>query len=172
VALSDAGAARAARAAVSLAAVLAACATQPTSAPSPQTKLQRALVGNAFERWRDGTGSPFELLADEVQWTILGSSPLAKTYGSREQFLGELIRPFNARLTAPLRPTVHAMHADGDTVIVRFDAAAPARDGSTYRNSYCWCMRFTGQRVTEVVAYLDTRVLDEFWARVAPATRS
>jgi ketosteroid isomerase-like protein len=133
--------------------------------------VNRSLVDAAFERWRDGTGNPFDLLADDAQWTIVGSSPLAKTYRGRDRLLDELIRPFNARLAAPLRPDVRALHVDGDTVIVRFDAEATASDGSLYRNWYCWCMRFADHRVTEVVAYLDTRLLDEFWARVAPVAR-
>jgi uncharacterized protein len=29
-----------------------------------------------------------------------------------------VIRPFNARLATPLVPKVHALYADGDTVIV------------------------------------------------------
>ena len=40
----------------------------------------KALVQASFDRWRSGTGSPFELLVPEADWTIVGSSPLSKTY--------------------------------------------------------------------------------------------
>jgi uncharacterized protein len=74
--------------------------------PSTQ-ESNKALVRASFDRWRSGTGSPFELLVPEAEWTIVGSSPLSKTY-SRQQFLDEVIGPFNARLATPLTPTVRA----------------------------------------------------------------
>ena len=39
----------------------------------------KALVQASFGRWKSGTGGPFELLAPDAEWTIVGSSPLAKT---------------------------------------------------------------------------------------------
>jgi hypothetical protein len=38
---------------------------------------KKTLVQASFDRWREGTGSPFELLAPEVDWTIVGPSPLS-----------------------------------------------------------------------------------------------
>jgi uncharacterized protein len=67
----------------------------------------KALVRASFERWANGTGGPFELLAPDAEWTIVGSSPLSKTSRSRREFLAEVIDPFNARMATPLRPTVH-----------------------------------------------------------------
>ena len=40
-----------------------------------------------------------------------------------------MINPFNARLSTPLIPAVHALYADGGTVIAYFSASATARDG-------------------------------------------
>jgi hypothetical protein len=45
------------------------------------------------------TGSPFARLADDANWTITGNSLASKTYHSRESFLSEVIRPFNARMS-------------------------------------------------------------------------
>ena len=60
-----------------------------------ETLENKALVQASFDRWHAGTGSPFELLAPEADWTIVGSSRLSKTYGSRQAFLEEVIQPFN-----------------------------------------------------------------------------
>jgi hypothetical protein len=38
----------------------------------------KALVQASFDRWKNGTGGPFELLATDVEWTIVGSSPLLR----------------------------------------------------------------------------------------------
>ena len=47
----------------------------------------KALVQASFNRWKNGTGGPFELLATDVEWTIVDSSPLAKTYHSKKEFI-------------------------------------------------------------------------------------
>jgi uncharacterized protein len=96
----------------------------------------RSVVQAAFAAWRDGTGSPYDLLAEDVSWTIVGHSDASKTYSSREAFMREVIRPFNARMRQGLRPTLRALHVDGDTVIIFFDASGTARDGKVYANTY------------------------------------
>jgi ketosteroid isomerase-like protein len=39
-------------------------------ASSPQL-YNKALVQASFERWENGTGGPFELLAPDAEWTIV-----------------------------------------------------------------------------------------------------
>jgi ketosteroid isomerase-like protein len=126
------------------------------------------LVRASFDRWRSGTGGPFELLAADVDWTIVGSSPLAKTYHGKQQFIDEVIGPFNARMSKPLAPTVRGIFADGDTVIILFDAEATAKDGKPYRNTYSWYLEMRDAKVVKAVAFFDNRHFDEFWDRVAP----
>ena len=95
----------------------------------------KALVEAKFEAWAAGTGSPYELLADDATWTITGNSLASKTYDSREAFMSEVIRPFNARMSVGLKPTIRNIYADGDTVIVFFDAKGTARDRLPYENT-------------------------------------
>jgi len=127
-----------------------------------------AIVLAKFEAWRAGTGGPFELLDDEARWTIVGSSPASKTYRSKEQFMAEVIRPFNARMQRPLKPTIRSVHTDGETVIVMFDAESLCNDGQPYRNTYAWLMNFKNGRAVDVTAFFDTRLFDDMWTRVAP----
>lgn len=133
---------------------------------SPQEN--KSLVAASFDRWRAGTGSPFELLVPEADWTIVGSSPLSKTYPNRQAFLETVIQPFNARLKTPLVPTVRGLYGDGDTVVILFDAAATAKDDQPYRNSYTWYFRMKDAKVVSVIAFFDTREFDDFWNRVSP----
>ena len=46
----------------------------------------KALVQDRFAAWANGTGSPFELLAEDATWTITGRSAASKTYVGRETF--------------------------------------------------------------------------------------
>ena len=129
----------------------------------------KAVVKASFDRWSAGTGTPFELLLADADWTIVGSSPLSKTYATREAFLEEVIKPFNARMATPMVPAVRGIYADGDVVIIFFDASATTKDGLSYRNTYTWYFRMKDKRVTSAVAFFDTREFDEFWNRVSPA---
>jgi len=129
----------------------------------------KAIVRDAFDRWAAGTGGPFELLTPEADWTIVGSSPLSKTYPSKQAFIDAVIDPFNARLAVPLKPSIRGLYADGDTVIILFDAAATAKDGLPYRNTYTWYFTMKDGQVTSATAFFDTREFDEFWSRVSPS---
>jgi uncharacterized protein len=124
----------------------------------------KALVQASFDRWKNAAGGPFELLDDNVEWTIVGSSPLARTYRNKQEFIDTVIAPFNARMAQPLVPMVRGIYADGDTVIILFDAEATVIDGKPYRNSYTWYF----QMKDEKVAFFDNRHFDEFWNRVSP----
>jgi ketosteroid isomerase-like protein len=151
-----------------------AIATEPQRnviAAEPQrnvTQVNRATVQAAFDQWRVGQGSPFDLLLPEAEWTIVGSSPLSKTYRSKQQFMDEVIIPFNARVKSPLVPTVRGLYADADTVIVFFDGATTALDGLPYRNTYTWYFTLKDGKVVKATAFFDTRVFDELWNRVSP----
>ena len=133
----------------------------------------RTVIERAFEAWREGTGGPYDLLADNVSWTITGHSKAAKTYPSKESFMSEVIRPFNARMRARLIPTtVHELVVDGDRAVVRFDAAGTATDGKPYVNTYAWFLTVRGDRIVNAVAFFDSIVFDDLWTRVVPMSAS
>ena len=136
-------------------------------ADEPVQQRNKALVQAGFDRWKAGQGSPFELLTSDAEWTIVGSSPLSKTY-TRQTFMDEVIGPFNARMSTPLVPTVRGVYADGDMVIILFDAAATAKDGLPYRNTYTWYFQMRSEQVIKAIAFFDTRDFDDLWARVTP----
>ncbi|MBY5619806.1 nuclear transport factor 2 family protein [Rhizobium leguminosarum] len=142
------------------------------AAPHALTETERrnkAAVEAGFEAWATGTGSPYELLADDARWTIEGYSLASKTYPSREAFLREVIRPFNARMKAPLKPAIRNVYVDGDTVIVFFDARGIARDGEPYANTYAWFLDMRDGRIVRASAFFDSVVFNAFWTRVTPA---
>ncbi|MGA7810340.1 nuclear transport factor 2 family protein [Bradyrhizobium sp.] len=129
----------------------------------------KALVRERFEAWAQGTGSPFELLTEDASWTIEGRSVASKTYRGRETFLREVIRPFNARISVGLKPSIRGIYADGDVVVIFFDAKGTARDGEPYANTYFWLFEMHDGRVTRASAMFDSVEFNDFWVRVAPA---
>lgn len=134
-----------------------------------ETESNKAVVAASFEAWKAGTGGPFDLLADDASWTIVGRSVAAKTYAGREAFLRDVIRPFNARLRVPLKPTIRRLYADGDTIIVFFDASGTALDGKPYENTYAWFLEMRSGKIVRASAFFDSIEFNDFWGRIAPA---
>lgn len=149
-------------------AVAALALTAKASANEAETN--RATIAKAMDAWAAGTGGPYELLADDAVWTIAGNSLASKTYPSKEAFMSEVIRPFNARMRARLIPSVHKIYADGDTVVAHFDAQGTARDGKPYVNSYAWILTLKDGRIVRATAFFDAHAFDDFWTRVTPAS--
>lgn len=140
-----------------------------TALAEPTPKLEehnRALVAKGFEAWASGTGSPYDLLAEDASWTITGNSMAARTYPTKEAFLSEVIRPFNARMQSRLIPSVRRLYAEGDTVIAFFDAKGTARDGQTYANTYAWILEMKDSKIVRANAFFDSIAFDDFWKRV------
>nr|ACN18073.1 conserved hypothetical protein [uncultured bacterium BLR5] len=128
----------------------------------------RRAVQAGFDNWRSGTGSVFDLLAPDAKWTIVGHSAASKTYQTRQEFMDDVIRPFNARLSSRLVPTVRGVYADGNTVIVLWDGVAKARDGKAYENSYSWFLQMQGGRIVSATAFYDSIAFNDLWTRVKP----
>lgn len=139
-------------------------ATAFGGAAAADETANKATVQKAFDAWAAGTGSPYDLLADNVTWTITGNSAASKAYGSRDAFINEVIKPFNARMSVGLKPTIRNMYADGDTVIVFFDAAGMAKDGQRYKNTYAWFLDLDGGKIVKASAFFDSIAFDKLWA--------
>jgi ketosteroid isomerase-like protein len=131
-------------------------------------QANKDLIKAAFDEWAAGTGGPFALLADDATWTVVGNSPVSRTFPSKKEFIDVVIDPFNARLSTPLVPSVRALFAEDDWVIALFDGAATAADGRPYRNTYTWYMRLRDGAVVEVIAFFDTIEFTDFWQRLSP----
>ncbi|WP_202845071.1 nuclear transport factor 2 family protein [Luteimonas saliphila] len=131
------------------------------SADAPtRTAANEALIRNAFDAWRAGTGGVFDLLHEDAVWTVGGDSPVSGTYRGKRDFMDNAVAPITARLATPIVPEVDHLVAQGDTVVAVWRGIARAHDGSTYTNHYAWHMVFDADgRIVRVVAFLDTWVL-------------
>src|SRR3954451_14859516 len=96
-----------------------------TDTRNEPTHANRETVRRAFEAWRDGAGTITDLFATDMVWRTAGRPVVSREYGSRQEFVDEVLASFGARFSSssdPFRPvTIRSLHADGDTVIVRWD---------------------------------------------------
>ena len=141
-------------------------ATEATANPAEN----KAVVARSFDAWVAGTGSPFDLLAEDASWTIEGNSVESRTYAGRQTFIREVIQPFNARMSVGIKPRVRSITAEDDRVVILFDASGTARDGRPYVNSYAWFFEMKDGQVQKANAFFDAIAFNDLWSRV-PAER-
>ena len=98
----------------------------------------------------------FENVADDVQWTVAGTHPMAGVYKTKTDFLAHTFQRLNKLLTGELVLNVDHVTVSGDTAVVEMTSASTARNGKPCANRYCWVVRFDGGLIKEVRAYVDS----------------
>ncbi len=125
----------------------------------------KALVRAAFAPWEQGDGGPFfDLVADDVTWTVIGTTPVSGVYHSKQALIDKAFGPLLERLEGPLKTTFIDLAADGDRVFLRFASTGTAKGGTAYNQVYCFAMVMREGRIVEIVAYLDTQLLAEMFS--------
>jgi ketosteroid isomerase-like protein len=136
-----------------------------------RTETNREIIRRAFDAWRRGAAPITDVFAPEMVWRIEGHSAASKEYGSKQQFIDEVLTPFGDRFTVsePFRPvTIRGVFADDDTVIVIWDGRGIARNGQLYENSYAWIMKLADGLVIDGTAFYDSISFNDLWDRVRP----
>ncbi len=119
----------------------------------------KQLLQHIFSELSNGNPGPFvESLADDVQWTIIGTTDWSKTFDGKQAVLVELLGPLSANFDAPMRVTAHRFIAEDDFVVVEGRGQATTRAGKLYNNTYCWVYRIADGKVKELTEYMDTQL--------------
>jgi uncharacterized protein (TIGR02246 family) len=128
------------------------------------TAENKKLIQDAFTAWARGDGNAFfNLLAEDVHWTVIGSTPVSRTYPSRAAFVEGAVKPLTAKLAGLIVPTVRDIIAEGDKVVLQWEGRSSGTNGAIYHQTYCWVMRMADGKVREGTAYLDTELITQIW---------
>ena len=128
------------------------------------TAENKKIVQDAFTAWARGENNAvFDLLAEDVRWTVIGSTPVSRTYFSKREFCDGAVKPLGAKISGAIQATVRVVSADGDKVIVQWDGRATGKNGTLYNQTYCWVMRVENGKVREGTASLDTELITQLW---------
>ena len=131
----------------------------------------KEIVQQYFDGWQNGKGNFFDLLAPNAVWTITGSGAMVGTY-QKQELVDKVIVPFNARLSAPIVPTVRGIWADGDMVIALWDGEATTNEGKPYNNTYTWYFKMKDGKAIEVIAFLDMQKFTDLWTNVSVSPKN
>jgi uncharacterized protein len=128
--------------------------------------LQPSYVESLFANLENGkSGAFFEHVADDVNWTVMGSHPLAGTYHTKADFLAHTFARLDKILKEGVVLRVTNIMVDGDSAAVEMESLSTALNGKAFDNRYCWIARFSDGTIVEVRAYLDSalvqRLIDE-----------
>jgi ketosteroid isomerase-like protein len=107
------------------------------------------------------SGVFFDSVADDVQWTVTGTHPMAGVYKTKTDFLAHTLHRLNKLLNGDLVLNVNHIIVSGDTAVVEMTSASTARNGKPYVNRYCWVVRFEAGIIKEVRAYLDSFLVQQ-----------
>ena len=128
--------------------------------------IQADSVRSLFANLESGrTDIFFDHVAEDVNWTVMGTHPLAGTYHTKADFLAHTFARLNKLLKEGVILRVINLLVDGDTAVVELQSLSTALNGKPFNNRYCWIARFSNGTIVEVRAYLDSalvqRLIDE-----------
>ena len=119
-------------------------------------------VRRIFSHLEAGAGDAFfRHVADDVDWTVQGTHPLAGRYRSKQDFHAHTFSRLNRILPGGTQLHVENVLTDGDWAVVELRSHATAMNGMRFDNRYCWVMRFANEVIVEVRAYLDSALVQE-----------
>ncbi len=120
----------------------------------------KQLLQNIFSELSKGDGKPFvESLADDISWTIIGSTKWSGTYRGKQAVLNELLKPLFTRFADQYTNTAHRFIAEDDYVVVECRGRVTTKSGAPYNNTYCWICRIADGKLQELTEYLDTELV-------------
>ena len=121
----------------------------------------KKIVEDAVVEWRTGNPEAFyEILDENVNWTVIGSTAVSGTYTSRQAFIDGAVRKIGKRVDGMVVPEIVDILTEGDKLVFRWDGSGKMADGTPYHNRYSWAMTFNDGKVVEGTAYLDTALVD------------
>lgn len=128
----------------------------------------KKLLIDIFARMgRGDTRALSEAMSDDFRWVFPGSWSWSGSWESKPVVLTGLLRPLMAQFS-DYRVEATGITAEDDRVVVRARAIATTTRGESYPQNYCFIFRVAGGKLTEVIEYCDTALVERILERPAP----
>ena len=96
----------------------------------------------------------FAHIADDVDWTVMGTYPLAGHYRSKADYAGTFAKLGKVLPQGAQLHVEHVMVKD-DEAVVELRSLATAINGMRFDNCYCMVLAFDGETIVRGRSYLD-----------------
>jgi uncharacterized protein len=123
-------------------------------------------VREIFKGLERGDGAAFfDRVADDVDWTVMGTHPLAGHYLSKRAFIAGTFTKLGHVLPNGAQLRMEHLIVKDNQAVVELHSFATATNGMRFDNRYCWVVYFRDEVIVRVRAYLDsamvTRLFEE-----------
>jgi uncharacterized protein len=121
-------------------------------------------VRQVFQGLKNGDGAEFFAhVADDVDWTVEGTHPLAGHYRSKADFIAGTFFKLGKVLPKGAQLQVEHLLVKDDQAVVELRSLAIATNGMRFDNRYCWVCTFENNIITRVRAYLDSAMVAQLF---------
>ena len=91
-----------------------------------------------FSELSEGNLEPFiEAMAEDMQWTWMGTGQWSHTFEGKESVVNELLAAVKETLNEPFEVIAHRFIAEGEYVVIEHSGRNTTPDGRPYHNKYC-----------------------------------
>jgi ketosteroid isomerase-like protein len=120
----------------------------------------KKLIQDMFAELSKGNAQAFlNNMADDVQFTIMGTTKYSGTCNGKQELLSKVLGPLSAQLEGGLTITPDNFIAEGDFVAMQARGKSTTKTGKPYNNTYCQIFRIVNGKVQQVTEYLDTELV-------------
>jgi hypothetical protein len=117
-------------------------------------------VREIFRGLESGDGAAFfDHVADNVDWIVEGTHPLAGHYLSKKAFVEGTFAKLDRVLPQGAELHTENVIVQGDQAAVELHSLATAKNGMRFDNRYCWIIYFQDGVIVRVRAYLDSAMV-------------
>jgi hypothetical protein len=117
-------------------------------------------VREIFKGLENGDGAAFfEHVADNVDWVVEGTHPLAGHYLSKKAFIEGTFTKLSQVLPNGAQLHVEDLLVKDNEAVVELHSLATAKNGLRFDNRYCWVVYFRDGVIVRVRAYLDSAMV-------------
>lgn len=125
-----------------------------------QMAITHESVREIFKGLENGDGAAFfQHVADNVDWTVMGTHPLAGHYLSKKAFIEGTFSKLGQVLPNGAQLHTENVIVEGDQAVVELHSLATAGNGMRFDNRYCWVVYFQDGLIARVRAYLDSTMV-------------
>ena len=117
-------------------------------------------VREIFKGLENGDGAAFfRYVADDVDWTVMGTHPLAGHSLGKRAFIDGTFAKLAKVLPKGAQLHTENVKVQDDQAAVELHSLATAANGMRFDNRYCWIVYFDNDVIVRVRAYLDSAMV-------------
>jgi ketosteroid isomerase-like protein len=121
----------------------------------------REIVQQWFDLITKGDAqAAFRLFTDDVVYHLKGTTPVSGVYRGLREIVEDFFTPWRKQIVGEIGLTLDELVGDGERVVALARGKAKTIYGLPYDNDYAFVFRLRDGKISEVVEYLDTALVE------------